>query len=266
MPSSSFSNKKELMFVITLGTGTFGSSSNNQIMLRGYRASVAIDKAGGQMMSTLRAQIYGVSQADMNSVTTLRWKPRSLILTTISVYAIDGNQQTLIFQGNIVNAWANYQNQPDVLLEIQAQAAYFNQLQPVSPLSYKGQIDVSTIMGQIASNMGYAFENNGVTTQLSNAYLPGTSIDQAKSLARAAGIDMYLDDNILAITPPDSPRAGLVPQISPQSGLIGYPTFDGTGVNFQILFNPAVRFGGSIQVVTSIPQAAGTWIVTSIAH
>jgi hypothetical protein len=46
----------------------------------------------------------------------------------------------------------------------------------------------------------------------------------------------------------------------------GYPTFDGVGVNFQIVFNPAVRFGGSIQIVTDIPQAAGQWIVTSVNH
>jgi hypothetical protein len=35
---ASFDNKKELRFVITLGQGGFGSSSNNQITLEGYRA------------------------------------------------------------------------------------------------------------------------------------------------------------------------------------------------------------------------------------
>ena len=36
--TNSFENKKELRFIITLGTGKFGSSSNNQIRLEGYRA------------------------------------------------------------------------------------------------------------------------------------------------------------------------------------------------------------------------------------
>jgi len=66
MPS--FSNKKELRFVITLATGTFGSRSNNVITLEGFRATVDTDKAGGMMMGTLHAQICGVNQGDMNSM------------------------------------------------------------------------------------------------------------------------------------------------------------------------------------------------------
>lgn len=263
---SSFSNNKELMFIITLGTGSFGSSSNNTITLQGYRARVDIDKAGGMMMGTLRAQIFGVSQSDMNSITTLQWKPKSFIPNTVQVFAIDGSQQTLLFTGNIINAWGNYQAMPDVFLMIQAQAAYFAQLNPVAPRSYNGSIDVATIMNQIASQIGYTFENNGVSVQLSNQYLPNTALEQAKTLAKAAGIDLYVDNGILAITPANTPRNKPVPQISAQTGMIGYPTFDGVGVNFQTVFNPSVTFGGSIRLSTNIAQAAGAWIVTSVAH
>jgi len=48
--------------------------------------------------------------------------------------------------------------------------------------------------------------------------------------------------------------------------LVGYPTFDGVGVNFQALFNPAVTFGGSIKLETDVQQAAGEWVVTSVSH
>jgi hypothetical protein len=264
MPS--FTNKKALKFVITLQTGTFGSSNANTITLQGFRAIVDIDKAGGAMMGTLRAKIYGVSESDMNYATSLQWEPHSQIPNTVSVYAIDGTQQTLIFQGNIVNAWGNYQTMPDVFLEIQAQAAYHAQLQPVPPTSLKGAVDVATLMSQLAKNIGLTFENNGVSTTLSNPYLPGTATDQAKKLAQNAGIDLYIDDTVLAITPRYQPRAGLIPEISAQTGLVGYPSFTGFGVNFQMLFNPAVRFGGSINVVSNLHRANGQWVVSSIAH
>lgn len=262
----SFENKKALRFVITLGTGKFGSSNNDQITLQGFRATAAIDKAGGMMMGTLRAKIYGVSQADMNSVTTLQWKPGTFIPNTVEVYAIDGPAETLVFAGNIVNAWGDYQSMPDVFLHIQAQAAFFNQLKAVPPRSFKGGVDVASVMAQIAKDLGYAFENGGVTTQLVDVYLPNTGMEQAKDLARAAGCDLYLDDKTLAITPPNVPRKTQIPLISPQTGLVGYPTFDGVGVNFQSLFNPAVTFGGSVKLATDIQQAAGQWIVTSMAH
>lgn len=262
----SFENKKELRIIITLGTGKFGSSNSNRITLEGFRASVDIDKGGGQMMGTLRASIYGVSQANMNAITTLQWGPRLLIPNTIEVYAIDGAQETLVFQGNIVNAWGNYGSMPDVFLGVQAQSAYFNQLNAAAPYSFKGTIDAATLMGQIAAKMGYVFENNGVTCPLSNPYLPNTLLEQAKALAAMANCDLYIDDNVLAITPSSQPRKGLVPEISPQTGLMGYPTFDGVGVNFETNFNPSVTFGGAIQLVSSIARAEGNWVVASISH
>lgn len=264
MPS--FDSKKQLRFVITLGTGKFGSSNNDTITLQGFRAIADIDKAGGMMMGTLRAKVFGVKQVDMNSVTTLQWKAGLLIPNTVEVFAIDGAAETLVFAGNIVNAWADYQSMPDVYLHIQAQSAFFNALKAIPPRSFKGGVDVASVMAQIARDLGYIFENNGVTTQLTDVYLPNTGMEQAKDLARAAGCDLYLDDKILAITPPNVPRKVIIPLISPASGLVGYPTFDGVGVNFQTLFNPAVTFGGSVKLETDVQQAAGEWVVTSVGH
>lgn len=259
-------NKKRLKFIITLGTGKFGASDNDQIVLEGYRATADIDKAGGMMMGTLRARIYGVTQDDMNSITTLQWKPQEIIPNTVEVYAIDGDTETLVFAGNIVNAWGDYQTMPDVYLRLQAQSAFINQLKPVPPRSFKGSIDVASVMSQIARDLGYNFENNGVSASLTDVYLPNTGLEQAKDLAHAANIDLYLDDKTLAITPANSPRGELIPEISADSGLIGYPTFDGIGVNFQTLFNPSITFGGRIKLVTDIKQAKGEWIVTSIGY
>lgn len=259
-------NKKRLKFIITLGTGKFGSSENDQITLEGYRAIADIDKAGGMMMGTLRARIYGVSQEDMNSITTLQWKPQSIIPNTVEVYAIDGDKKTLVFAGNIVNAWGDYRSMPDVYLRMQAQSAFINQLKPIAPRSFQGSIDVASVMSQIAKDLGYNFENNGVSVTLTDVYLPNTGLEQAKDLAHAANIDLYLDDKTLAITPANSPRGELIPEISAESGMIGYPTFDGIGVNFQTIFNPSVTFGGRIKLTTDIKQAAGEWIVTSIGH
>jgi hypothetical protein len=282
---SSFDNKKELLFVITLGmitlgsgTATFtgtpqfldndGNSEGNQISLQGFRAVLNIDKGGGQMFGHLNAQIFGVSQSDMNLITTLQFQALTTTPNVIAVYAIDGDQQTLVFEGNIVNAWGDYQAMPDVSLHIQAQAAYLNMLIPVPPSSYKGAGDVATIMGQLAQQMGYTFENdNNVSLQLSNPYLSGTAIDQAKAVADAAGIWWGIDGQVLWITMPYTARPGQIPLISPQSGLKGYPTFDGQGfIIIETLFNPAIKFLGQLQLQSSIPRAAGQWTVVGIAH
>jgi hypothetical protein len=150
-----------------------------------------------------------------------------------------------------------------------AQAAYFNQLQAVSPTSYQGSVDVATAMSQLAGQMGYTFENNGVSgVTLSNPYLSGTAIDQANALAQAAGIWWGIDNGVLFIAPAYTARTAgkVIPQIGPTSGLIGYPTFDGAGITLQSLFNPSVKFMGLIQLVTSVPRAAGQWIATTVSY
>lgn len=264
-------NKKQLKFVITLQTGKFGSSNNNQITLEGFRASVSIDKAGGMMMGTLRANIYGVEQKDMNSITTLQFKTGLTIINTVQVYAIvdtpsGGTSETLVFAGNIINAWGDYLSMPDVFLKIEAQSVYLAGLQTATPLSIKGSIDVAVVMQRIATAMGLGFENNNVSFTLTNVYVADTLKEQALMLAQMCGFSLYIDDTILAITNRYSPRMGLIPQISPQSGLVGYPTFDGVGVNFRTVYNPGIIFGGQVQLITDIKQAAGQWNVTSIAH
>jgi len=263
----SFENKKQLKIVVTLGTKKFGSSDHDQVILQGFRASVVIDKAGGVQMGTLRAKVHGVKQQDMNSITTLQWKPGTLIPNTVEVFAIDGTATpTRVFAGNIVNAWADYQGMPDVFLHIQAQSAYFDQLKSIEPKSFGGTVDVATVMKQIADGMGLKFESNGVDVKLTDVYLPSTATEQMRELAKAAGVDVYLDDDILSITKRFAPRTGDMPLISAQTGLVGYPTFDGIGVSFKSLFNPSVTFGGRVKLETDVEQAKGEWIVTSVAH
>lgn len=262
----SFDNAKSLRFVITLGTGKFGSSDNNQIKLQGYRAIAQIDKAGGVQRGTLRAQIYGVSQSDMNSITTLQWGPQRRIQNTVEVYAIDGSTESLVFAGNITEAWGDYGSMPDVFLSICAQAAFWGQITPVRPRSFDGPADVATVMGQIARDLGMTFENNGVNVQLTDLYLANTGVEQAYELARAAGIEIFIDDKIIAISPANMPRGTIAPLISAATGLIGYPTFTAISVTFHTLFNPGIIFGGRVKIESEITRASGEWRVASVSH
>ena len=269
---ASFDNKKELRFVITLGNGqTFQGGSSNQITLEGYRAIVDIDRGGGMMAGTLSAQIYGVSQSDMNACVTYPYQPQRLadgyVFSNIQVFAIDGAQETLIFTGIVQTAWGNYLSQPDVFLEIVGQSLYAEQLTPAPPTSFNGPFDVATAMGQFAATMGLTFENNGVSVQLKDKYFAGTTLDQVKSLKNMANVDLYIDPPVLAITPPNTARGQTgAPIISAQTGMIGYPTFNSQGVTVRTLFNPAVKFGGTVQIQSDIPNATGTFIVRGLAY
>ena len=280
-PPSSFQNVKDLKFVIRLANGNFTSSdgnSNNTITLKGLRASVHIDNAGGAMMGTLRAQIYGVTASHMNDLTSLPWDisvvspsgSGSFAKNLIQVFAIDGTQETLVYNGDILNCWGDYTAMPNTFLYIQAQIGYAALVQTTSPLSIASDTDVGTVMQQIATAMGYQFENNGVKgTVAKGTYLANTLMEQARNMMQAYKFWMYLDNtspNTLAIAPYGQARNAVVPLVSPQTGLQGYPIFNSTGVNFTTDFNPDITFGGTIKMDTSIPKARGNWVIVSMSH
>ena len=279
-PPSSFQNTKNLRFIITLANqgASFSSDSQvNTITLEGLRASVYIDNAGGAMMGTLRAQVFGVTANDMNTLTSTLWdnlvvsaSGSSFTFNQIQVIAIDGTQETLVYNGDILNCWGVYSSMPEVYLYIEAQIGYAALVQPAPPLSIAADTDVATVMQQIVSAMGYQFENNGVdSTVTKGSYWGNTLMEQARSLMQAYKFWMYLDStnpNTIAIAPYGVARNTAAPLISAQTGLIGYPVFNSTGVNFETLFNPALTFGGPLQMVSSIPKANGTWIAVSLSH
>ena len=229
------------------------------------------------MMGTLRAQIFGMTATDMNTLTSLIWDTsvitqsgNSFSFNKIQVFAVDGTQETLVFNGEILNCWGVYSGMPDTFLYIAAQIGYESLVQPAGPLSIASDTDVATVMKQITSAMGYQFENNGVNIPISKGtYLGNTLMEQARSLMQAYRFWMYLSSsnpNTLAIVPYGKTRLAAVPLISSQTGLQGYPVFNTTGVILDTLFNPAVVFGGTVHVESSIPKATGDWIVVSMSH
>lgn len=261
-------SKKQLKIIITLAKETFRSTGTNTIILDRFRASVDIEKAGGTQFSTAVCKIYGVSQDDMNDITTVMWTRNLLNQNTIEIYAIDdtNNYQTMVFAGDIIQALGYYQEMPNVYLAINAQGSFYNALKPYPPTSYQGSVDVATAISKIATSLGYHFENNGVNARINNLYAWNTGIEQIKAIAAAAGIDIYFDDKTIAICPAGKPRTNYVVTVSRTSGMITYPTIDGIGINLYTLFDPLITFGGRVQVESDVTRANAEWLISSLSH
>lgn len=264
MPS--FDNKKGLRYVITLSVGSFGSTQSNKVIIQGFRSTCEVTLAGENMMGLASIKIFGVAQEVMNACTYLSWNLTQPRPNEIQVYAIDGTEETLVFSGNIVNSWGDYQAVPDVGLYIQARSAMTYSLQSTPPRSFKSGTDVASICGIIARSMGKTLENNGVQSKLDDEYLSGSPVDQLKDLANHARIDWGIEGNIVWIAPKGQGRGGLIPLISRETGMVGYPTFDANGVNVRMLYNANIRQAGKIKIETDIQRASGEFVVQSFGH
>ena len=267
MSDSGFT-KKRLDLTITLGTGAFGETVGDTVTLTGLRMLADIANAGGESMGVLQLRVFGLRQEMMNKLTSIGTiNPAIKAKNVIRIDAgDDDNGMHYVFQGNIFDAWADYNAAPDAVFNVIAYDGMKDALKPVSAISFKGSTDVSTIMSGIAKTMGLAFEDAGVSVKLSNPYFPGTALMQVRSCAKAADINYNIDRGTLIIWPKKSSRVGEIPLISPDTGMVGYPSLSSKGMTVRTMFNPKVQLGRDVQIKSSVPMASGKWNVSNVSH
>jgi hypothetical protein len=276
--------ERKIDITMILGTGTFGATGQNTVKLSNLRCAVTINEVGFPSYSMTEARIYGLTPSLMQGVPLPMQRKNQIIIEAGD--AVNG--MAVVATNYILTATQKFAGMPETFLQVVSNTGAFDAMAPVPPISFPGSADVATIMSGIAVRMGRTFENNGVQVQLSNPYFPGTAIDQAHSLARAANIELYDEGpgRRLAIWPKNKTRGGAIPLISVASGLIGYPESSDQGMRFRCLFNPNIALGGQIQMQSSLgtvsnpPVAAtgstqqqvqaagpnGIWYVSHLLH
>lgn len=269
--------RRQLSVQFQLGEGSFGASGTNTVMLGApLRASCTITRAGGfSAMSSLEMRIFGVDISTMNAVSTLGKPIQQVRKNVIIVSAGDvGGKLSPVFAGTIQAAWVDGAAAPDVALTISAFEGLYQNVAPVAPTSYSGSVDVATVLQTLATQMGFAFENSStppVSVQLDKPYYPGTALFQAMAAVRAAHINMCIDQGTLAIWPWYGNRGGTPPLISPDNGLVNYPTQTQNGIALTTLWTPEIVFGGTVKVQSSLltpglQSPNGLWTIYNVTH
>ncbi|MDG6346404.1 baseplate hub protein [Glaesserella parasuis] len=266
---SSFAFKK-LRVTIALGQkGLNFDDKNNTIVAENLRVSATIQSGNGAIQPNAKIMIYGLSQNVMNRIAKISWNIKQEKLNSIKLEASsDGGQTyTTVYFGTITFAYPNYGSAPEVILTVDSVTAMNHQILPAKPLSFKGEVDVASAISEICKSMDMRFENSGVTAKVSNPYLPQTALDQIKKLCEAVDATMVVELDTIAIAPRGKPRKIKVPIISPQTGLIGYPTPTLQGISLQCLFDPLIKHNGQIEVRNSLIESTnGQWRIYGLTH
>ncbi len=266
--------KRVLNLTFKLGEGAFGTDGSNQVDLKGLRISAKIVQAGGASLGTADIQVWGMTLAIMNQLSTLGFVPQNIKRNLVSIQA--GNEgegdPSTVFQGTITSAWIDAQQAPLVGFRVTAQALLFEAVVPAKPSSFTGGTAAEQILSGLADQMGLRFENNGVTTQLDTPYYYGSPLVQARQVIEHAGIEWNSGaDGILAIWPRGGSRGQATIDMGPEHGLVGYPTFNPVGLSFQCIFNPNIGLGSKIKLTSSLKPPSpgaptGTWVVYALDH
>jgi len=259
--------KKRMAVTFKLGQGAFGREGFDTVKLEGLRMSAIVIKAGGASLGELQLRVWGLTLDQMNKLSTLGMLAVAIRNNQVLLEAGDTDSgMSVVFSGTITNGWADMSGMPDVSFHVTGHAGMVEAMTPVPPISFRGGTDAALIMAGLATTMGLAFENSGVSVFLSNPYFPGTAREQARRCAEAGGFEWIIDSGVLAIWPRNGYRGEQIPLIGPKSGLIGYPSYTSNGISITTLFNPNIAFGTRFKLETSFEPAAGIWIVSTLMY
>ncbi len=264
---------KRIDVTFAKGDGVFAEGGKDTLKLTGLRISTLVTKAGGTFQGSLNMRVWGMTLSQMNDLSTLGFRVADNAAyrhNTVLVEAGDAeNGMASVFYGTIHSAWVDFEGMPDCPFQIAAHIGLWEALKPVPPTSYRGLVDVATIVSGMADLVGWKFINNGVTTKFENVYYPGTAKEQIERVCQHANINYAIDDGpqmTITIWPKGGTRGGAIPLISPDTGMQGYPTYTAQGIVVTTIFNPSVRMGGAVKVQSDLKPASGTWTVNSLAH
>ncbi len=255
---------------ITLAAGgaTFKEGGNNVTLPKGLRMSATILHAGGLSDGTLDLTIYGMTRSVMNQLSTLGMQINLVPKNPITLTAGDDSNMATAFNGYILSAYADFNAAPDVAFHISAHTLGAFATAPAEASSFKGPVDVATVMSGFATKMGLRFENSGVQVKLPSSYFPGSLRAQAQACIKAANISWNAGEGgVLAIWPKKESRGGKIPIIAPPpvGSMIGYPTYTAYGIVVKNLYDPTIGYGQKVEVRSSV-LTTGQWQVYGLSH
>lgn len=255
-------SQKLISVAVQLATNTqtnqpnsFSESGTDAVTLSGSRTNVRIMNSGAPADGRATVKIWGMTPSLMNQLSTLGLVFNIVPKNTLTISAGDtASGLSTVFSGTIYAAYGDYSAQPDVPFIFECLSGVAAATAPAAVSSFSGTKNVADIMSGLARQMNLGFENNGVTTQISNPYLSGSFKTQADKIAEHAGISWGIfNGNLLSIWPKGGNRnTPNVPVISTETGMIGYPAFTQQGIIVKTLFNPQISFGGLVMVTSSL--------------
>lgn len=260
--------QRKINVTLSYGTGPQGLDTPKIVELTGHRVICSSVAQGGAGMGGLQLRIYGLTPGLMAELSTVGKMPQTYPRNQVAVYAGDDKVgMSLVFYGTVTAAYADMMAAPEVAFVVIGAVGVIEALLPVPPSSWPGAVDAADILKTLADQMGMAFENNGVSVILRDAYYPGSPRAQALACVNHANISWNgLEQNTLAIWPKGATRKSTTILISPETGMVGYPTYTANGIFVTVEYNPAIGFGASVEVKSIITQANGIWGVLTMTH
>lgn len=224
-----------------------------------------IIKDGMDSLDSVKAVFYNLSEDTMHTLTSLVFKKFAIYANQLTLLAGYDDVKAVVFKGIISRGIARYGN--DRVLTLEAMAAYGSYMSYAPPKSYNGSTKIQSIMQEICSQEKLQFKDEQTPARFVNdQVLTGSPVDRLFKMARAANFIYSLSDGIFTIADKIKKDGKQVIVISSETGLLGWPEIDDSGIKFKCLFNPAIQNGAYVKIESSVKWANDTWRIYAITQ
>ncbi|HEM8611050.1 TPA: hypothetical protein U2Q68_000782 [Citrobacter amalonaticus] len=257
-------NQRSLRFEFTNETSSFDKKGNNTISISEVRSTVSFQSAGNLFGTQVNVSLFGLSMELLASLSSKAMGLFGSDTERISMKIYVG--ETAIFVGYMTSSIANM-TAPNSALMITATANADLQNKPSPPFSFNGATPVTSVITAICKAAGYSPYITGLDGIVAtNPHYEGSIFNQLEKLCDDFEIAMSVASPTITFWPQKEKKDDVIPLISPEYGLIGYPIFSNGGVMFQTQFSTLLTTGRNVKLTTSLPHASGTYNLTSVSH
>lgn len=258
-------SKKELRYEFSLSNGAFDKNGNDKISIGNVKSSFRYGAYGNYGGIQAEIMIFGLS---IDRLASLSGKGIGVYTNTpkdIIVNVYSGENK--IFSGGVYASYANMNAQPETALIMNAVAGLELKTSSSSAFSQPGSVPVESMLSAICNIFGFRLNANKLNGRIAqNPHYSGSPMDQVRDICLDNGLWYRIFDNVITVWPAGSTVDDIVPLVSPDSGLIGYPVFTQNGITFQTQFSTYLAQGRAAELRTSLPNANGRYLLTVVEH
>jgi len=258
-------SEKTLRFEFENYTGAFDEAGNTSLSISNCKAMCKVSYMGNTGGFQTEVTLYGLGMDLIAALSAKGIGPYTDQLQRIgmTVFAND----TEVFSGQIFSCYANMNAVPDSSLVISAVAGLELSRRAAKPFSLEGSQPYTDILKAICQSNGYNFRGVGIDGIVTtNPYFAGSVMDQVRFACNSAGLAFSVNGKNVIAWKQGTQTDTLIPLVSKEYGLVGYPVFTPSGITFQAQFSTYLAQGRYVKLETILPHATGTYQLFAVDH
>jgi len=245
---------------------TFSGEKTGTLSVAGLRAFASIQVYQGRLGVSAQVRIWGLTMAQMNAYSSRISSSVGVYDFSLTIEAGDvGGTLRKIVDGSIMRSYVDLSGSPESAFNVSVVGIY-DAAKAVAPTSQPGAQNAEDLIAAICAGSGLKFQNNGAHAVLRNHSTYGSTVDQMVDIARAAKFEILIEGKNVSVYPANGTVDGVIVEVGPDDGMVGYPVFWEAGIIVTTLFDPQIRVGRQMSVTSSIPNANGLWTIVRANH